>query len=70
MPVFEQFVQEYMSLPEESPSRRALEQRYGKANIARLVLKYEEEKANREWLAKSTMSCPSCQVCIIRRALN
>ncbi|EIM92759.1 RWD-domain-containing protein [Stereum hirsutum FP-91666 SS1] len=62
MPVFEQFVQEYMSLPEESPSRRALEQRYGKANIARLVLKYEEEKANREWLAKSTMSCPSCQI--------
>lgn len=70
MPVFEQFVQQYMSLPEHSPSRRALEQRYGKANIARLVRKYEEEKANREWLENSTTSCPSCQVRTISRGYS
>ena len=39
-----------------------MERRYGKKNLKRLVVKYEEDRANREWLEKSTKACPSCHV--------
>lgn len=62
IPIAEKFVLEYMSLADGSPSRAVLEQRYGKANITRLVAKYKEDQANREWLESSTMACPGCQI--------
>ncbi|THH21564.1 hypothetical protein EW146_g36 [Bondarzewia mesenterica] len=62
IPIAEKFIMEYMSLPEDSPSRLVLEQRYGRANINRLVAKYREDQANRQWLESSTMACPGCQV--------
>ncbi|ETW87498.1 hypothetical protein HETIRDRAFT_378542 [Heterobasidion irregulare TC 32-1] len=62
IPIAENFVLEYMSLADGSPSRAVLEQRYGKANITRLVAKYKEDQANREWLESSTMACPGCQI--------
>jgi len=39
-----------------------LQRRYGKGNLEKLVRQFEEERANREWLEKSTMACPGCGV--------
>jgi len=58
----ESFVLEYMELPEDSPERMILERRFGKKNIQKLVSKFEEEQANKQWLEQSTMDCPSCHV--------
>ena len=58
----EEFVQEYISLPEGSAERVLIERRYGKANVLRLVAKFQEELANRQWLERSTTSCPNCRV--------
>ncbi|KAI0307581.1 RWD-domain-containing protein [Multifurca ochricompacta] len=60
--VAEKLVIEYMETAEDSPVRKRMEQRYGKKNLEKLVVKYEEDRANREWLKKSTMACPSCHV--------
>ncbi|SCV70308.1 BQ2448_1702 [Microbotryum intermedium] len=44
-----------------SPSTQAaLEQRYSKASIRRLIVFFEEERLNREWMDKMTMKCPGC----------
>jgi len=58
----EQFVQEYIALPEDSAERVLIERRYGKANVRRLVARYKEEQANRAWLEESSTPCPSCRV--------
>jgi E3 ubiquitin-protein ligase RNF14 len=60
--VTDSFVNEYMALPEGSAKRRLLEQRYGKANLVRLVARLEEERANRKWLEESATACPYCNV--------
>jgi E3 ubiquitin-protein ligase RNF14 len=62
------FVDEYMALPERSTERILLEQRYGKANIIRLVTKREEEKANWTWLESSATACPSCDIFVEKSA--
>ncbi|EKM60880.1 uncharacterized protein PHACADRAFT_247093 [Phanerochaete carnosa HHB-10118-sp] len=58
----ESFVLEYISLPEGCTEREQIERRYGKANLTRLVAKYEEDRANKKWLDQSTMGCPSCRI--------
>ena len=60
--IAEKLVIEYMATARNSGLRKTMERQYGKRNLERLVGKYEEERANREWLEKSTMSCPSCHV--------
>ncbi|KAK4705114.1 hypothetical protein P7C70_g1086, partial [Phenoliferia sp. Uapishka_3] len=46
-----------------SPSDKAdLELRYGAANIRRLVDIWEEERVNREYMEKNSMTCPGCRV--------
>src|SRR6266702_331191 len=60
--IAEKLVIEYMETTEGSPVRETMERRYGKKNLERLVAKYEEDGANREWLEKSTKACPSCHV--------
>jgi len=60
--IAERLVIEYVETPEDSPLRQSMEHRYGKRNLRRLVAKYEEDRANREWLEKSTKACPSCHV--------
>ncbi|OBZ78844.1 E3 ubiquitin-protein ligase itt1 [Grifola frondosa] len=60
--VTESFVMEYMALPEDSSQRKTLEMRYGKANLRKLVVRYEEEQALKSWLERSTMACPNCHV--------
>lgn len=62
MSMTESFVLEYLALPEGSAEREVLERRFGRNNIRKLVMKYEEEQANKQWLEHSTMSCPSCHV--------
>lgn len=56
----EKIVLEYLAEEEDSEARHALEGQYGRKNILKLVAQYEEELANREWLAESTTECPGC----------
>ncbi|KZO94985.1 hypothetical protein CALVIDRAFT_546095 [Calocera viscosa TUFC12733] len=56
------FVVEYRKASEGSQARKVIEQRYGRANVLRLVAQYEEDEMNRAWLKQSTMPCPGCQV--------
>lgn len=60
--IAEKLMIEYMGSTKDSAIRKTMERRYGKKNLERLVTKYEEDRANRAWLEKSTMSCPSCHV--------
>ncbi|EJT97950.1 hypothetical protein DACRYDRAFT_91365 [Dacryopinax primogenitus] len=56
------FVPEYRKASKGSHARRAIEQRYGRANVLRLIAQQEEDEKNKEWLKQSTMPCPGCQV--------
>ena len=58
----EGFVREYIALAEGSPDRRLIEQRYGTNNVQRLVKRYQEEQATKQWIDNSTTSCPRCCV--------
>jgi len=58
----EEFVLKYIRLKEGSEGRAILQRRYGKGNLEKLVQQLEEDRANREWLNKSTMACPGCGV--------
>jgi len=55
-------VLKYMELGEGSKEKAILQQRFGKGNLEKLVRQFEEDRANREWLDKSTMACPGCGV--------
>ncbi|KAG8836039.1 translation termination inhibitor protein itt1 [Serendipita sp. 399] len=54
------FVDEYMALEEGSPEKLALERRFGKAQLSRLVSKLQEDVENERWLKSSTTGCPNC----------
>lgn len=56
----EKIVLEYLAEGEGSEGRKAFERQYGQKNIQKLVARYQEELANREWLASSTTECPGC----------
>ncbi|KAH9947647.1 hypothetical protein B0H21DRAFT_708269 [Amylocystis lapponica] len=58
----ESYFLEYMALAEGSPERDAMEQRFGRENMRKLVAKFEEEQANKSWLQWFTTACPKCQV--------
>lgn len=52
-----------------SPSeQQALERKYGKGNVKRLVDAAEEERQNNEWRLAHTISCPTCGVGVERSA--
>ncbi|GJJ09487.1 hypothetical protein Clacol_003710 [Clathrus columnatus] len=53
------FVKKYVELPLGSPEKLALEKRYGKSNLVKLVAKYREDQLNRAWLESQTMAIPS-----------
>ena len=55
-------MREYLELPEGSPERTALERKYGKGTITKLVATWENELANQKWIQDSTMACPGCRV--------
>jgi E3 ubiquitin-protein ligase RNF14 len=60
--IAERLVIEYTKTTEASSVRETMERRYGRKNLKRLVAKYKEDRANREWLEKSTKACPGCRV--------
>lgn len=62
-------VLEYLAADEGSEERDNLEQRYGKGNLMRLVHRYQEEMANKEWLDRSTTECPGCS-CRVEKNLG
>lgn len=65
----EKLVLEYLAAEEGSAERQTIEKRFGRSNVQKLVLTYEEEKANNEWLHSSTMECPGCQ-CHVEKSLG
>jgi E3 ubiquitin-protein ligase RNF14 len=65
----EKVVMEYLASEEDSEERSVIEQRYGKNNIVRLVHRYQEEVANKEWLDKSTTGCPGCS-CHVEKTMG
>ncbi|KAK4057512.1 hypothetical protein OIO90_001581 [Microbotryomycetes sp. JL221] len=46
--------------------RAALELRYGRANVKRIVAAYEEERANTQWRQEHSMQCPGCSIWVER----
>ncbi|KAI0651634.1 RWD-domain-containing protein [Trametes meyenii] len=60
---------EYMALPEDSPQRRQMEQRYGRMALKKLIDEYEQERAFHEWLERSTGTpCPGCDLRVEKSA--
>ncbi|KAF8640352.1 hypothetical protein AX17_000023 [Amanita inopinata Kibby_2008] len=60
----EKLVLEYLAAEEGTEERAAIERRYGHANVQRLMKRYEEERANQEWIKSSTTACPRCEVAV------
>jgi E3 ubiquitin-protein ligase RNF14 len=58
----EKLVQEYLALPVDSPGRTEMERRYGRKKVQSLVVKFEQERLDMEWIRASTTSCPGCKV--------
>lgn len=58
VPATSSLIRRYDSAPDAE--RRVLESRYGRKNLLRLKAACEEEKANQEWLSRSTQPCPHC----------
>ncbi|KZP32205.1 RWD-domain-containing protein [Athelia psychrophila] len=56
------------SSAEDKRELRALEQRYGKSTLQRLVAKFDEEQSNKAWFEASTMACPGCRVSVEKSA--
>lgn len=61
-PLTSKFILDYLSAAPDSPQRRAIERRYGRANVLKLVKQHEEEQESRKWMDLSTMACPGCEV--------
>ena len=57
-------IMEYMDLPEGSSERTALERKFGRHVILKLVKDYEEEESTKQWMQSSTTACPRCKVSI------
>ncbi|CAG8753642.1 11307_t:CDS:2, partial [Acaulospora colombiana] len=55
------FLEEYISLSDDDPEKLALELRFGKAQLKRLVAVFQEDQENKKWLRESTTQCPHCQ---------
>ncbi|KAH9921958.1 uncharacterized protein BXZ73DRAFT_51599 [Epithele typhae] len=54
---------EYMALEDGSKEKRAMELRYGKIPLQRLVTDFEQERAFYEWVEKSMgRPCPGCEM--------
>ena len=62
IPLSEKVITEYLSSEDGSPARKNLEARYGAKNLAKLVSRWQEEKANRDYFEENSTSCPHCSV--------
>lgn len=59
---YETLVLDYLALPEDSPGRKIIENRFGRSIVAKMVVAYQEEQAFKQWLANSSTPCPGCKV--------
>lgn len=50
-------------MEEDSEGRRAIERRYGRVNVLRLVKQHEEDSENDKWFRASTTPCPGKSSC-------
>jgi E3 ubiquitin-protein ligase RNF14 len=50
-----EFVKLYLQYPENSAERSTIEKRHGKANVLKLVAKFQEDQLNQKWMEKETM---------------
>ncbi|KAG8220091.1 hypothetical protein J3R82DRAFT_1110 [Butyriboletus roseoflavus] len=62
LPLTSRFILDYLLAPPDSSDRRAIERRYGRSNVFKLVRQHEEEQENRKWMDSSTMACPGCGI--------
>lgn len=62
LPLTSKFILNYLLALPDSSDRRAIERRYGRSNVLKLVRQYEEEQENRKWMDLSTMACPGCEI--------
>lgn len=62
IPLSEKVVAEYMANPAGSTVRKNLDLRYGAKNLVKLVARWQEEKANRDYFEENSTSCPHCSV--------
>ncbi|KZV77620.1 RWD-domain-containing protein [Peniophora sp. CONT] len=62
IPLSEKVITEYLSSTEGSSARKNLELRYGAKNLVKLIARWQEEKANRDYFEENSTSCPHCTV--------
>ncbi|KAH7883896.1 hypothetical protein F5I97DRAFT_1813835 [Phlebopus sp. FC_14] len=62
LPLTSTFILNYLAAAPSSAERLAIERRYGRANVLRLVRQHEEDEQNKKWMDTSTMACPGCEV--------
>jgi E3 ubiquitin-protein ligase RNF14 len=59
---YETLVLDYLALPEGSPGRKTIEQRFGRAIVAKMIAAYNDEQLFKKYLTDSTTPCPGCAV--------
>ena len=55
-------IRTYIAAEEGSVERLQIERTMGRANIRKMVQRYEEEEANQQFLSSETTGCPLCKV--------
>lgn len=55
-------IERYQQAAEGSSTRKEMEQRYGKANLEKMIRNYEEETQNKAYIESNTQKCPCCSV--------
>lgn len=53
-----------MALDDDHPDKLALQRRFGKTLLDKLVAKIQEDMENQKWLDSSTKQCPNCLVAV------
>ena len=59
-----ELIKRYLSMPEGSPDRALMEQKFGRKTLETMVRKYEEEQQTQQWLSDYTTPCPTCGIAI------
>lgn len=57
-----EYILEYISLEPESPGRLALERRFGRTLLRKVVAQYEEDRLNEALFNDLTTPCPGCNI--------
>lgn len=52
-----EFAEKYLQFPEGSPQRLSIERRHGRANVLKVVAKFQEEQLNQKWMESETTMC-------------